>query len=264
MNQTQSYKRTDLLLEYNPVSLQGEQKSNSPCNASCKTAQVQPAGKILRHNEDRFRYYTCGDTKYASATTLLNEMQDKSWMKYVNLSQEALLDRRNNAAKIGTAVHQALYEKLSGLNVTKLDLIASAHVSQISEHLNKISDVRGLEKIMKSDTLKVAGTADVIATYDGVSSVIDFKTTRKPRYGKRRDVWYLQAAMYAFMHYEQTNFIANQIVIIESCEDGKCRIHKVKFTDYADEMLETIQMFYLPESTDNSPTKYLEFLRRMQ
>ena len=218
--------------------------------------------QIVCHDENDFRYYSFGDQVYASATTLLDAMQDKSWMQYVNLSQEALNDRRNNAAKIGTAVHQALYEKLSGLNVTKLGLVASAHVSQISEHLNKISDVRGLEKILKSDTLKVAGTT-VIAAYDGVSSVIDFKTTRKPRYGKRRDVWYQQAAMYAFMHYEETNFVASQLVIIESCEDGKCRIHKVKFADYADEMLETIQMFYLPESTDNSPTKYLEFLRRI-
>ena len=229
------------------------------------TNQIQiQEEKIIRHDENDFRYYSHDDSIYASATTLLDSMQDKSWMQYVNLSLEALLDRKNNAAKIGTAVHQALYEKLAGLSVTKLDLIASAHVLQISEHLNKISNVRGLEKILKSDTLKVAGTADVIAAYDGVPSVIDFKTTRKPRYGKRRDVWYLQAAMYAFMHYEETNFIANQIVIIESCEDGKCRIHKVKFTDYADEMLEAIQMFYLPESTDNAPTKYLEFLRRMQ
>ena len=172
--------------------------------------------QIVCHDENDFRYYSFGDQVYASATTLLDAMQDKSWMQYVNLSQEALNDRRNNAAKIGTAVHQALYEKLSGLNVTKLGLVASAHVSQISEHLNKISDVRGLEKIMKSDTLKVAGTADVIAAYDGVSSVIDFKTTRKPRYGKRRDVWYQQAAMYAFMHYEETNFVASQIVIMAS------------------------------------------------
>ena len=229
------------------------------------TNQIQmQEEKIIRHDENDFRYYSHDDSIYASATTLLDSMQDKSWMQYVNLSLEALLDRRNNAAKIGTAVHRALYEKLAGLSVTKLDLIASAHVLQISEHLNKISDVRGLEKIMKSDTLKVAGTADVIAAYDGVPSVIDFKTTRKPRYGKRRDVWYQQAAMYAFMHYEETNFVASQLVIIESCEDGKCRIHKVKFTDYADDMLEAIQMFYLPESTDNMPTKYLEFLRRMQ
>ena len=228
------------------------------------TNQIQiQEEKIIRHDENDFRYYSHDDSIYASATTLLDSMQDKSWMQYVNLSLEALLDRRNTAAKIGTAVHRALYEKLSGLNVTKLDLIASAHVLQISEHLNKISNVRGLEKIMKSDTLKIAGTADVIAEYDGVSSVIDFKTTRKPRYGKRRDVWYLQAAMYAFMHYEETNFVTSQIVIIESCEDGKCRIHKVKFTDYADDMLEAIQMFWEPESTGNAPTKYLEFLRRI-
>ncbi len=156
--------------------------------------------QIVCHDENDFRYYSHDNSIYASATTLLDSMQDKSWMQYVNLSPEALEDRRNNAAKIGTATHAALYQKLAGLDVDKTGLISSAHVSQIEQHFDRITNIQSLETVLKSDSLKVAGTADVIAAYDGVSSVIDFKTTRKPRYGKRRDVWYLQAAMYAFMH----------------------------------------------------------------
>jgi genome maintenance exonuclease 1 len=58
----------------------------------------------------------------------------------------------------------------------------------VSDGLNKITEVWGLEVGLILDNL-FAGTADCVGTYDGIPSLIDFKTAKKIK--KERMDWRL-------------------------------------------------------------------------
>ena len=61
---------------------------------------------------------------------------------------------------------------------------------------------------------------DCIAEYDGVLSIIDFKTSTSERKDSYNENYYIQASAYAEMFEERTGHAINQIVILVVTEDG--------------------------------------------
>ena len=80
--------------------------------------------------------------------------------------------------------------------------------------LNKITNIRCLEAGLYSDYLRVAGSVDCIGEYEGVLSVIDFKTSGRMKYRNEIHSYFKQTAAYSFMFYEMTNQIPSQLVIL--------------------------------------------------
>ena len=83
----------------------------------------------------------------------------------------------------------------------------------ITDGLNGITEVWGLEVGLILDDL-YAGTADCVGTYNGVPSLIDFKTAKKI---KRRDWiedYFLQGSAYANAHNVMFGTDIQQIVIL--------------------------------------------------
>ena len=76
-----------------------------------------------------------------------------------------------------------------------------------------------MEIPLYSDQLKVAGTADCIAEYNGKLSVIDFKTSKKPKKEGWIEDYYIQAFFYAIAFFERTGVIPEQVVIMIAVRD---------------------------------------------
>lgn len=88
-----------------------------------------------------------------------------------------------------------------------------------------------------SDHLRAAGTVDCIAEWDGQMSIIDWKTSKKP---KRRDWiknYFMQAAAYAVMFEENTDIPVRQLVIAMACEDGESRLYIEDRDTWIDEFI---------------------------
>ena len=83
-----------------------------------------------------------------------------------------------------------------------------------------ITDVYAQEACLYSDKYKLAGRVDCIAEYNGVLSVIDFKTSAKERKEEYNQNYYIQASAYAEMFEERTAQSIDQIVILVVTEDG--------------------------------------------
>ena len=66
----------------------------------------------------------------------------------------------------------------------------------------------------------VAGRVDCIGEYNGIPSIIDFKTSTKERNDDWNESYYIQASAYAEMFEERTGIEINQIVILVVTEDG--------------------------------------------
>ena len=79
--------------------------------------------------------------------------------------------------------------------------------------------------------LGIAGTVDCIAEYTGENgkpelSIIDFKTSKKPKPVEWIENYFVQAAAYACMLYEMTEIPVKKLVIIMACENGECEVYE--------------------------------------
>ncbi|MEO2201738.1 MAG: PD-(D/E)XK nuclease family protein, partial [Nitrosopumilus sp.] len=152
----------------------------------------------------------------------------------------------SQAQSIGTQSHQIIEDYLShNLSLEEFDLLPIAHFNNLKPFLDNISNVTCIEQRMYSDKLKVAGTSDLIAEYNGELSIIDYKTKRKPQIDQYMYEYYLQTTCYAQMFQEVTGVKINQIVILVSSEKNSRQEFIKTCDDYVEPMAQRIEKYYL-------------------
>jgi genome maintenance exonuclease 1 len=95
--------------------------------------------------------------------------------------------------------------------------------NSIKPLLDQIDNIHCLETPLWSDHLQVAGTVDCIAEFQGKLSVIDFKTSSKPK--DRDDIhnYFMQTAAYAVAFEERTGIPIGRLVIIMAVDSDDPR-----------------------------------------
>jgi genome maintenance exonuclease 1 len=98
-----------------------------------------------------------------------------------------------------------------------------------------VDDIRISEGSLFSHKLKVAGSVDLVASYQGKKAIIDFKTSTKPKRLDWIENYLLQASMYSFMFWEMTKIYHPTIVIaIAVEEDDNAQIFVENASDWID------------------------------
>ena len=92
--------------------------------------------------------------------------------------------------------------------------------------LKRINNIYALEGSLYSQFLGIAGTVDCIAEFDGELSIIDFKTSKKPKPREWIDNYFVQCCAYACMLHELTGLSVKKFVIIMSCENGEVEVYE--------------------------------------
>lgn len=171
-------------------------------------------------NIDGKRHYILPNGKYLkSVTTILSEKLDSTaleeWKQRVGeeeASKVSIQSRRR-----GTAIHAMaerylknetdIYKKQMPVNIQQFKLIAKV----LDDH---VDDIFGIELPLYNETLGAAGRADLVARYNGVVSVIDFKTSKKLKKLEYIEGYILQSTIYSMMFEYMFNIPVPQIVII--------------------------------------------------
>ena len=182
--------------------------------------------ELKTKNINRKRFYETPNGKlYPSITTVLNKkkMQGISeWRKKVGEDVANYIAR--TAANRGTKVHHMCEDFLNNNfdeEVHKKNFLPYVLFSQMKPILmQKVNNILAQECSLYTDKYKVAGRVDCIAKYNGVPSIIDFKTSTKERNDDWNESYYIQASAYAEMFEERTGIPINQIVILVVTEDG--------------------------------------------
>ena len=200
------------------------------------------------------RFYETPDGKlYPSITTVLSTRNKKGlfeWRKKVG-DEVANYVARTSAAR-GTAVHHMCEDYLNNFPVDWPDkwsehqkkFLPFCLFGQLEKQvLHKIDNIRSQECGLYSDKYKVAGRVDCIAEYDGVLSIIDFKTSSKERNDEWNENYYIQASAYAEMFEERTGKQIEQIVILVVTEDGTVQEFIKKKYDYLPMLEQVIEEF---------------------
>ena len=186
-------------------------------------------------------YVTPGGNKYPSVTTITSQYNKQSIMEWRKRVGEEEANRiSSKAAGRGTRVHTLCENYLNNqedyLQKQMPDAIVMFKTLQplLNEYVNNI---HALEVPLYSDYLRTAGRVDCIAEFDGAISVIDFKTSSKPKEDKWIQNYYMQCSAYAVMFEERTGIPVPRIVVMIAVDGEKAQIFVKKRNDYIDEFI---------------------------
>ena len=160
-------------------------------------------------------YITPTGGVYPSITSILGRQPKPGldeWRKKVGDEEANKITKE--ASSLGSTVHLLCERYLYNRELKSNDKEAISVFNRLRFLLSNINNIIGLEIPLYSDKLKVAGTTDCIAEYNGVLSVIDFKTSRKPKKEEWIEDYYIQAFFYLVAFFEMTGAIPEQIVIL--------------------------------------------------
>jgi hypothetical protein len=188
-----------------------------------------------------------------SITTVLSILSRDSiaaWRKKVGEAEANKISYR--ASTRGTSVHEIIEKYINNDENFKEgytpDIIASfLDLKPILDE--RIGKIYAQEAPLYSTHLGVAGRVDCVAQFDGKLSIIDFKTSRKPKQTKWITNYFMQESAYAIMWEERTGMPITQLVTIISVDDHEPQVFIEHRDNWVRPLLDTIARYNEENST---------------
>ena len=194
---------------------------------------------------DGRRYYVLPDgTKLPSVTTVIGAKSKRAileWRKRVGEEEANKISRK--ASGRGTNVHTLCERYLNNESLGDIMPDAKEMFLTLKPLLHRINNIHYQECALWSIKLGMAGRVDCIGEFDGVLSVIDFKTSKKIKKKEDIDNYFAQCVAYACMYEELIGKGIDQIVIIMAVEDSEPLLFIEKTEDHLNTLLEYIKFY---------------------
>ena len=190
-------------------------------------------------------YKTPEGIDYPSITTVLAILRRAgiaAWRKRVGAEVANKISAQ--ASRRGTAVHEIIERYLNNDEDYKQDvtpdIIQSFNdVKPILD--NSIGTIYSQEAPLYSNHLGLAGRVDCVAEFNGVLSIIDFKTSRKRKTPSMIKQYFMQEAGYAIMWEERTGMPITQLVTIIAVDDHPTQIFIEHRDNWVNNLKDTIE-----------------------
>lgn len=188
--------------------------------------------KLERETIDGVRYYKVPKEeellKLVSITSVTSHFNKEIFVKWRKKVGDEEADRvTRKATSRGTDMHTLVENHLHNVETLPQVQPLSEMLFNIAKPaLKRINNIYALEGSLYSQFLGIAGTVDCIAEFDGELSIIDFKTSKKPKPREWIDNYFVQCCAYACMLHELTGLSVKKFVIIMSCENGEVEVYE--------------------------------------
>ena len=201
--------------------------------------------EIKTLNIEGKRYYVTPDgDKYPSITTVLLSRQGiMEWRKRVGT--EVANKIATKASRRGTNVHTMCEDYINNELDIKKFLPIDVEMFKTIEPIirEKINNIYAQEATLYSHYLGVAGRVDCIAEWDGRLSVIDFKTSTKPKKKEWISSYFQQTSAYAVMFEERTRIPIDQVVVLIAVDNHTPQIFIEKRDEHIKACIDTIRKY---------------------
>jgi len=189
---------------------------------------LDPCMELKRIYSNGNRYYLAPDDKrYMSVTTMLSGNTEKAIQAWRDRVGDIEADKVSLfASTVGTNVHDLVERHLLNMEIPKDHALSYSIYRSFIPALKFIDNIQGIELPVYSDTLKLAGTLDLLADYKGVLSLIDHKTSKTQKKIEWLDNYMLQATAYIVMIKQRYGITVKQIVLFIGCRDGDFQVVK--------------------------------------
>jgi hypothetical protein len=203
---------------------------------------------ITAETTDAGRKYLCPNgVSYPSVTTVLSILSEdgiREWRQRVGEEEANKISHR--ASTRGTAVHSIIENYLNneeefhkGFMPNIVDNFKS--VQPVLDE--RIGAIHAQEVPLYSDHLGLAGRVDCIAEFDGVLSVIDFKTSKKLKKKEWIEGYFVQESAYAVMWEERTGKPIVNLVTIICVDNEEPQVFVEHRDNWTPKLLETINEY---------------------
>lgn len=189
------------------------------------------------------RHYILPDgSKVPSVTTVLSRLGNSgldAWRQRVG--EEEAKRIATQAANRGTQVHNICEQYLLNSPEYKKGImpVNVETFKKIQPYFDRyVGSILGLEVPLYSKLLKTAGRTDCIAHYREVLSIVDFKTSSKPKKEEWIQNYFIQATCYALMAEAMFKLDIPQIVIIMSVDNEDPQIFRKDKARYVNRVME--------------------------
>ena len=191
---------------------------------------LKPIEMTAKMVDGKRLYSTPDGNFYPSITTVIGNNAKKQaglakWRARVGKEKAAAISTRS--ASRGTAFHSITEDYLNkclDIDQYKDHPLPVVMFEQTKKTLDRISNIYLQEAALYSDNLEVAGRVDCIADFDGVLSIIDFKTSAAPKKEAYLYDYFVQETAYACCLQELYGITVKQLVTIVACENGETQV----------------------------------------
>lgn len=182
------------------------------------------------------RYYIDENGEAFPSVTTVVGLESR---KQIQLWRERVGEEEANkvstmAAKRGTLFHQHVedYLKKEKPFIEFENILQEGMFRAVRPVLDEIIPL-AIEAPMYSNTLKMAGRVDCIGMFEGRLSIIDFKSSAKPKEEYMAKSWYLQMAAYALMVEELTGHEIEECLALVAVEGSNSfQMFRSDYRDY--------------------------------
>lgn len=195
-------------------------------------------------------YVTPSGFKYASVTTVLSDYNKKAffeWRERVGAEEANRISRlaSSRGTKLHTVCEKYLLNEMTSMKLASMLPTTKELFYKIKPHIDtRIGKIYALEQALYSDKLKLAGRVDCIAEWDGVLSIIDFKSSTKQKDKNNIGNYFMQCTAYARMFTELTGKPLDQIVVLIGTEEGPGQIFIESADKYHTELQKYVDKHY--------------------
>jgi len=196
---------------------------------------------------DGSRRYVVNGKLLPSVTTVTSYQNRKviaEWRERVG--EETASKISQFASNNGTKFHKLVEDYVNNVDAeydAEKYEVALKLFNQFKALLDDVDNIHYQESALYSEQLGIAGRVDCIAEYNGKLSVIDFKSSSKPKYENQIQNYFVQETGYAMMYEEMTGHKVEQIVTLISCHSGETQVFVKNPADYVDTLKQYIQEY---------------------
>jgi len=182
-------------------------------------------------------YQTPNGGAYPSVTTVTGLLKKEAIMEWrKRVGEKVANEISSKAARRGTRVHNLCEDYLNNKQL-QVDMFDQSMWESFTPLLDRIDNIHCLEQPLFSHHLKVAGTVDCIAEFDGKLSVIDFKTSKRKKSVDEISDYFMQCSAYAVAFEELTNIPISRLVILMAVDDEDPLLFIQRRDDYVDSFI---------------------------
>ena len=209
---------------------------------------VQPIELNTQNINGQRHYVMPNGDAFKSVTTILGEKMDKTalleWKARVGEEEAQRISTQ--AARRGTSIH-SIAERyvLNEDNFYRNEMPSNVEsFKALKEILDaNVDNIYGVELPLFSRALRAAGRTDLVAQYNGVNSIIDFKTSRRLKKEEWITSYFYQSTVYSMMFEWMYKVPVPQIVIMISVDHEDPQVFVKQRNQYVGEVLNLFDSF---------------------
>ena len=190
------------------------------------------------------RLYRTPGGSFPSVTTVLSIIKEKEIAAWrARVGDEVANKISTKASGRGTLVHSIIEDYINNNDTSDYLPHIKQSLNNLKPELERITTVYGQEVALYSEHLGLAGRVDCVGVFDGVPSIIDFKTSRRPKRKEDISNYFAQMSAYAIMWEERTGMPIVNTVVIMDVDDSEPLVFKEHRDNYIKLLLDIIKEY---------------------